>query len=119
MLKNRWLKFSSIRCRIIMLCLIGITGMGTIAFFNKYLEVSKLQSAHLGDQSQQIDVGILEIMMSEEKFINTTDNKLLTGIKQSRENLREKILDIEASANHKEINNISKINFKCFPLAND
>jgi len=81
------LGLSSIRVKIILFPLIGILGMLAIAGINKYLKISINQQLAVGRLSQTMAANIVELMMVEEKFINTNDQALLNTRKQQRDQL--------------------------------
>lgn len=76
--------FSSIRIKIILLPIIGILGMLAIAGINKYLDHTVSKQMEAGRLSQCMAAKITEMMMLEEKFINTKNDSLL----EDREALR-------------------------------
>ena len=71
------LGFSSIRIKIILLPIIGILGMFAIAGINKYLDISIAKQIEAGRLTQAMSVKMTEMMMIEEKFINTNNVSLL------------------------------------------
>ena len=71
------LGFSSIRIKIILLPIIGILGMFAIAGINKYLDLSIAKQIEAGRLSQGMSAKMTEMMMIEERFINTNNVSLL------------------------------------------
>ena len=65
MLGLKWLGFSSIRAKIVILPVLGILGRGVITGVNKYLDVKKGGDIVVGRESQAASEGILRIMMTE------------------------------------------------------
>lgn len=86
--RPRGTRLQTIRIRILILCLVGIVGMGLIAGASQYLEIVTARDMGVGGQSQTLASGILEIMMLEEQFINTHSNGLLQNLQSKRQQLR-------------------------------
>jgi len=101
----KWVRFSSIRAKVIILPVLGIVGMGVIAGVNKYLDANKGRDIIVGRESQAASAGIVRMMLTEEQFINRHDKTLLTEYKEHQAALRKIALDMQSKAVDPEIKN--------------
>jgi methyl-accepting chemotaxis protein len=88
----------SIRVKIILFPIIGIIGMLAIAGINKYLNVSINRQIEFGGLSQTLAANIVELMMVEEKFINTNDSALLSLRKTARDKIGQDMKELKHMA---------------------
>lgn len=78
---------TSIRARIILLPFLGIIGMCLIVGVNLYTESSKTREMEVSRESQLIARSVLEVMMIEEGFINSSSEQLLKDYEDQRKSL--------------------------------
>ena len=86
----------SIRSKIFMLVAFGIIGVAGISGFAKYSGVKKDAYMTVLQQSQTVETVMLQIMMAEEKFINTLDSKELSGLGDYKRRLDEALTRIKS-----------------------
>ncbi|MEW5725758.1 MAG: methyl-accepting chemotaxis protein [Thermodesulfobacteriota bacterium] len=108
MAKLRWLRNTRIRTRIILLSLVGIVGMCGIAGVNFYLDRTKSKNIEVGRMSQAVSGGVLNIMLIEERFINTSDQKLLQEQNALHDALTREMEQIKAGAVQEEIRKLAQ-----------
>jgi len=92
----RRIKSFSIRSKIITLVIFGILGVTVISGFAKYFADKKNAYWSVLEQSQTIETLMLQIMMAEEKFINSLDSKELSGLDEYRRGLNEALTRIKS-----------------------
>ncbi|MDM8525236.1 methyl-accepting chemotaxis protein [Desulfococcaceae bacterium HSG8] len=93
-----WFGLSGLRAKIVLLSLLGILGMCAIAALNSYVDVLARRDSAIQRKSQVIVKDILQVMMIEEKFINTRDRSLLPANAKRRASLRNSISDMHSTA---------------------
>jgi len=86
-----------------LLSLLGILGMCAIASLNAYVDILIRKDTEIERKSQAIVENILQVMMSEEQFINTRDSSLSTADAARRASLRNSISDVHSLATDEEI----------------
>jgi len=84
-----WFKSLSIRSKIFMLVILGIMGVTCISGFAKYSTVKKNTYTSVLKHSLMVETLMLQVMMAEEKFINTLDPKELSGLSDYRRRVDE------------------------------
>jgi len=99
----KWVRFSSIRAKVIILPVLGIVGMGVIAGVNKYLDANKGRDIIVGRESQAASAGIVRMMLAEEQFINRHDKALLTEYKEHLGAIGKTALGLQARAVDPEV----------------
>ncbi|MBN2705930.1 MAG: methyl-accepting chemotaxis protein [Deltaproteobacteria bacterium] len=87
--------FTSIRAKIIALMLLGIIGMSLITFTNIYFDRQKAGNIEIGRSSQSISRQILKIMMLEEHFIATGQEKSLAAIALAQQDVEKNLTGIK------------------------
>ncbi len=93
--------FSNIGGRILLLVILGVSGISISAGVNRFL-AQKVQSQEaVGQAAEDVSQGILSMMLIEKEFINSNDksvlqnyNEVLAGVKASS----ERILKLSADA---------------------
>jgi methyl-accepting chemotaxis protein len=105
MLDLKWVRFSSIRAKVIILPVLGIVGMGVIASVNKYLDSNKGRDIAVGRESQAASGGIVKMMLIEEQFVNRHDKALLAEYKGHQAGLGKRASDLQSKAVDPEIRN--------------
>ncbi len=86
----------SIRSKIFMLVVFGIIGVAGISGFTKYSGIKKNAYMAVLGQSQTGETVMLQIMMAEEKFINTLDSRELSGLGGYKLRLEETLTRIKS-----------------------
>jgi methyl-accepting chemotaxis protein len=89
-------KSLSIRSKIIMLVILGVIGVASISGFAKYSAIKKNTYMRVQQQSQTIEAVMLEIMMAEEKFINSLDSTELSGLTEYRKQLGASLTELKS-----------------------
>ncbi len=84
-----WFKALSIRNKIFMLVILGIMGVTCISGVAKYFAAKKNTYASVLKHSQMVEILMLQVMMAEEKFINTLDPNELSSLSDCRQRLGE------------------------------
>ncbi len=107
MLGLKWLRFSSIRAKIVILPVLGILGMVFIAGVNKYLDINKDKDIVVGREIQAASEGILRIMMTEEQFVNRHEKDLLLEYGNHQEGLRKTMLKVQSNSVDNEIKKLA------------
>ncbi len=79
-----------------MLVILGVMGVFAISGFAKYSAVKKNTYMSVLDHSQTVETLMLQIMMGEEKFINTLDSKELSGLDEYRRGLNEALTQLKS-----------------------
>ena len=92
----RWFKSLSIRSKIVMLVVLGVIGVTSISGFAKYSAIKKNTYMRVQQQSQTIEAVMLEIMMAEEKFINSLDSAELSGLTEYRKQLGASLTELKS-----------------------
>jgi methyl-accepting chemotaxis protein len=92
----RRIKSFSIRGKILTLVILGVMGVAAISGFAKYSAVKKNTYMSVLEHSQTVETLMLQIMMGEEKFINTLDSKGLSGLDEYRRGLNEALTGIKS-----------------------
>ncbi|HYA40362.1 MAG TPA: methyl-accepting chemotaxis protein [Syntrophobacteraceae bacterium] len=100
-----WFKSLSIRSRILALVVLGIVGVAAVSGFAKYSAVEKNTYMNVFQQSRAVETAMLQIMMAEEKFINTQDSKELSGLNEYRRTLDEALSFMKSSGSGEGIAN--------------
>ena len=85
-----------IRNKILMLVILGIIGVASISGFAKYSAIKKNTYMRVLQQSQNAKAVMLQIMMAEEKFINTLDKSELSSLDEYKKNLNEALNEIRS-----------------------
>jgi methyl-accepting chemotaxis protein len=83
------IRLATVRSRIILIIGVGVLGMGVLVGVNKYLDVRKHLNIQLGNESQQIRSGILEVIQMEEAFMNHHDASVLENYQTLRASLTQ------------------------------
>jgi methyl-accepting chemotaxis protein len=91
-----WFNSLTIRNKIFMLVILGILGVAGISGFAKYSAVKKNNYMTVLQQSRTVEAVMLQIMMAEEKFINTLASEDLSGLEQYRRKLNEALTQIKS-----------------------
>ena len=86
----------SVRSKIFMLVILGVIGVAGLSGFAKYSAEKKNTYTSVLKQSQTVETLMLQIMMAEEKFINTLDSKELSGLDDYRRGLNEALTRIKS-----------------------
>lgn len=92
----RWFKALSIRSKILMLVILGVIGVAGMSGLAKYSGVKKNTYMTVLQQSQTVETVMLQIMMAEEKFINTLDSQELSSLGDYRHRLEEALTRIKS-----------------------
>ncbi|MCP4020364.1 MAG: methyl-accepting chemotaxis protein [Desulfobacteraceae bacterium] len=116
------LRYSSIRVKIILFPIIAILGMLAIAGNNRVQKTSVNRQMAVGRLSQTLSADIVELMMIEEKFINTTDESLLKARDKERKHIKEsmeRLRDITNETLFKTISDKESAHAKVFDTMAD
>jgi hypothetical protein len=89
-------KSQSIRSKIFMLVILGIISVTGISGFAKYSAAKKNTYINVLKNSQMVETLMAQVMMTEEKFINTLDQKALSGLEDRRRKLDEALGQIQS-----------------------
>jgi len=92
------IRLTTLRARIILIIGVGVLGMGVLVGVNKYLDMRKNLNIHLGNESQQIRSGILEVIQMEEAFMNHHDASVLESYRALRASLTQIITRLRDGA---------------------
>jgi methyl-accepting chemotaxis protein len=79
-----------------MLVVLGIFGVACISGFAKYFAVKKNNYMTVLQESQTVETVMLQMMMAEEKFINTLDSEHLSGLDDFRRRLNQSLTQIRS-----------------------
>ena len=100
-MRRPMLRFSTIGGKILLLVILGVSGMFISAGVNGFLARKVQSEAAVGQTAGEVSQGILSMMLIEKEFINTNDksalkdyNEVLAGVKGSI----ERILQVSAGA---------------------
>jgi methyl-accepting chemotaxis protein len=99
----KWLQFSSVRARIILLIVLGIAGMCVLGVMNRYIQSSKDDAIVAGREGQALNIDILKIMKTQEAFINSHKKDLLTEYQKDREAFSDSISRLLSAASDEEM----------------
>jgi len=78
-----------------------------IAGMNQYLDLVNRSSMNIRNESEASARGILQIMMTEEKYINSGDEKLLSRLEEYRKNLERGVAGIHALSGDGQIKDLA------------
>jgi methyl-accepting chemotaxis protein len=94
-------RFSNIGGKILLLVILGVSGMSISAGINRFLAQKVQSGVAVGQAAGEVSQGILSMMVIEKEFINSSDksvlkdyNGVLAGVKVSI----ERILELSADA---------------------
>jgi methyl-accepting chemotaxis protein len=91
------LRSLTIRSKIFSLVMLGLIGVAGISVCSKYFALKKNKSMSVLQQSQTVETVMLQIMMAEEKFMNTLDAGELSNLGRYRHTLSEALGRIKLS----------------------
>lgn len=94
--------FLSIKTKLIIFTIVGILGVSSISAINKYFDITKNKAVYLGQLSQEIASTILNIMVIEEKLINSSDNDL-TAYAKARKVMGATMTSLKGNAKQEKI----------------
>lgn len=86
---------STVRVKMILLSVLGILGMIAIFGISRYLDVITERNLSIERKSQSVVQTALQIMMIEEKFINSRNKELLPEYKSLRNELKKLIFSLK------------------------
>ncbi len=92
------LSLSTVRARVILLSLLGILGICAIVFVSNYLIFKINANIEVGRNSQAVVQGILQLMMTEEKFINSKRKNILSDYEKLGMELEKTVSDFRSLA---------------------
>jgi methyl-accepting chemotaxis protein len=108
MLNFKWFGMKTVRAKIILLSLLGIFGTCAVAGIHKYLNASNNTNLEIGRKSQAIVGNILQVMMTEEKFINSGNKSLLSDYEGYQKQLRKTITEVKSLADEDAIKELAE-----------
>jgi len=100
------LKFRTVRARIVLILLVGILGMGVLVGVNKVLDLRKNRNIQMGQESQEIRTGILNVIQIEEAFISRHEAGVLDDYGKIRESFQRKVASVRAAASDERIDSL-------------
>jgi DNA-binding ferritin-like protein (Dps family) len=103
-------RFSNIGGKILLLVILGVSGMSISAGVNRFLAQKVQSEVAVGQAAGEVSQGILSMMLIEKEFINSNDkivlkdyNGVLAGVKASIERILELGADAGIRAQIEEI----------------
>ena len=100
-MRQSMVRFSNIGGKILLLVILGVSGMSISAGVNRFLAQKVQSGVAVGQAAGEVSQGILSMMVIEKEFINSSDksvlkdyNGVLAGVKVSI----ERILELSADA---------------------
>lgn len=108
MLTPKWIKFSSVRARIILLIVLGIAGMCVLGVMNQYIEYSKDKDIVAGREGQALSANILRIMKTQEAFINSHKEAALKNYQEQREAFSNAVTGILSATSDKKTTSLAE-----------
>ncbi len=99
---------TSIRFRIILLSLLGMTGMCVIAGANKYLDSGRNIQIQIGSKSHYIAKSVLQSSLIEEQFRNSPVQALMDSHGTNQNRIKITVGEIEALSSSSTIQSLSK-----------
>jgi methyl-accepting chemotaxis protein len=108
MAKIKWLQFSSVRARILLIIILSIAGMCVLGVTNKVIQISKDRDISIGREGRALSADILKIMKTQEEFINSHNKELLTGYQKERQAFSAATSGILSAASDEKIRSLAQ-----------